>query len=112
LELVQLPGYEKRRVDELSGGQQQRVASPAPLPSNPPCYSSTSRFRISDVTSARSNARVARAGYAPWLDCGLRYTTIRKEAFALCDRISVMAGGRILQTGKPRDLTNIPRSYP
>ncbi len=26
LELVQLPGYEKRRVDELSGGQQQRVA--------------------------------------------------------------------------------------
>src|SRR5712664_200022 len=26
LELVQLPGYDKRRVDELSGGQQQRVA--------------------------------------------------------------------------------------
>src|SRR6266850_6956608 len=26
LELVQLPGYEQRRVDELSGGQQQRVA--------------------------------------------------------------------------------------
>jgi ABC-type Fe3+/spermidine/putrescine transport system ATPase subunit len=26
LELVQLPGYGKRAVDELSGGQQQRVA--------------------------------------------------------------------------------------
>lgn len=26
LDLVQLPGYEQRRVDELSGGQQQRVA--------------------------------------------------------------------------------------
>ncbi|HEY9502106.1 MAG TPA: ATP-binding cassette domain-containing protein, partial [Pyrinomonadaceae bacterium] len=26
LDLVQLPGYEKRRVDELSGGQQQRFA--------------------------------------------------------------------------------------
>ena len=26
LELVQLPKYERRRVDELSGGQQQRVA--------------------------------------------------------------------------------------
>src|ERR1051326_8722620 len=26
LELVQLPGYEKRAIDELSGGQQQRVA--------------------------------------------------------------------------------------
>jgi ABC-type proline/glycine betaine transport system ATPase subunit len=28
LELVQLPGYGKRAVDELSGGQQQRVANP------------------------------------------------------------------------------------
>ena len=26
LDLVQLPGYEKRRVNQLSGGQQQRVA--------------------------------------------------------------------------------------
>jgi ABC-type Fe3+/spermidine/putrescine transport system ATPase subunit len=26
VELVQLPGYENRKVDELSGGQQQRVA--------------------------------------------------------------------------------------
>jgi len=32
----------------------------------------------------------------------------QEEAFALCDRISVMAGGRILQTGKPRDLYEHP----
>jgi ABC-type Fe3+/spermidine/putrescine transport system ATPase subunit len=32
----------------------------------------------------------------------------QEEAFALCDRISVMAGGRILQTGRPRDLYEHP----
>ncbi len=32
----------------------------------------------------------------------------QEEAFALCDRISVMSGGRILQTGKPRDLYEHP----
>jgi len=46
LGLVQLPGYEKRRVDELSGGQQQRVALRAPSPSNLLSCSSTSRFQI------------------------------------------------------------------
>jgi len=32
----------------------------------------------------------------------------QEEAFALCDRISVMVGGRILQTGRPRDLYEHP----
>ena len=32
----------------------------------------------------------------------------QEEAFALCDRISVMGGGRILQTGAPRDLYEQP----
>jgi ABC-type Fe3+/spermidine/putrescine transport system ATPase subunit len=32
----------------------------------------------------------------------------QEEAFALCDRISVMMGGRILQTGKPRELYEHP----
>src|SRR5260370_35928051 len=35
LELVQLPGYDKRRVDELSGGQQQRVAIARAIASEP-----------------------------------------------------------------------------
>jgi iron(III) transport system ATP-binding protein len=32
----------------------------------------------------------------------------QEEAFALCDRISVMVGGRLLQTGRPRDLYEHP----
>jgi len=32
----------------------------------------------------------------------------QEEAFALCDRISVMVGGRLLQTGVPRELYEHP----
>ena len=35
LELVQLPGYEKRKPSELSGGQKQRVAIARSLVNNP-----------------------------------------------------------------------------
>lgn len=35
LELVQLPGYEKRKPSELSGGQKQRVAIARALINNP-----------------------------------------------------------------------------
>ena len=35
LELVQLPGYEKRKPSELSGGQRQRVAIARSLVNNP-----------------------------------------------------------------------------
>ncbi len=32
----------------------------------------------------------------------------QEEAFALCDRISVMVGGQLMQTGKPRELYEHP----
>ena len=32
----------------------------------------------------------------------------QEEAFALCDRISVMVGGRLMQTGRPRELYEEP----
>ena len=47
LELVQLPGYEKRAMDELSGGQQQRVAIARAIATRccwPPESSSIARF--------------------------------------------------------------------
>ena len=39
LELVQLPGYEKRKPSELSGGQRQRVAIARSLVNNPKLFS-------------------------------------------------------------------------
>jgi iron(III) transport system ATP-binding protein len=108
LELVQLPGYEKRRVDELSGGQQQRVAIARAIAIEPALLLFDEPLSNLDVTlreETRSELRelVGRLGLT-----AVYVTHDQEEAFALCDRISVMGGGRILQTGRPRDLYEHP----
>ena len=108
LELVQLPGYEKRRVDELSGGQQQRVAIARAIAIEPALLLFDEPLSNLDVAlreETRSELRelVNRLGLT-----AVYVTHDQEEAFALCDRISVMMGGRILQTGKPRELYEHP----
>src|SRR5215204_6227493 len=108
LELVQLPGYEKRAIDELSGGQQQRVAIARAIAIEPALLLFDEPLSNLDVTlreETRGELRelVTRLGLT-----AVYVTHDQEEAFALCDRISVMVGGRILQTGKPRDLYEHP----
>ena len=108
LELVQLPGYEKRRVDELSGGQQQRVAIARAIAIEPALLlfdEPLSNLDVSLREATRSELRelVARLGLT-----AVYVTHDQEEAFALCDRMSVMVGGHLLQTGKPRDLYDHP----
>ena len=108
LELVQLPGFEKRRVDKLSGGQQQRVAIARAIAIEPALLLFDEPLSNLDVTlreETRGELRelVSRLGLT-----AVYVTHDQEEAFALCDQISVMAGGRILQTGRPRDLYEHP----
>ena len=112
LELVQLPGYEKRRVDELSGGQQQRVAiaraiaiEPALLLFDEPL--SNLDVALREETRGELRQLVNRLGLT-----AVYVTHDQEEAFALCDRISVMMNGRILQTGQPRELYGRPAHIP
>jgi iron(III) transport system ATP-binding protein len=108
LELVQLPGYAKRRVDELSGGQQQRVAIARAIAIEPVLLlfdEPLSNLDVSLREETRSELRelVTRLGLT-----AVYVTHDQEEAFALCDRISVMVGGRLVQTGKPRELYEQP----
>lgn len=108
LELVQLPNYEKRRVDELSGGQQQRVAIARAIAIEPALLLFDEPLSNLDVTlreETRGELRelVTRLGLT-----AVYVTHDQEEAFALCDRISVMVGGQLLQTGAPRELYERP----
>src|SRR4029453_8857837 len=108
LELVQLPGYEKRRVDELSGGQQQRVAIARAIAIEPALLLFDEPLSNLDVT-LREETRGELRELVKRLGLTAVYVTHdQEEAFALCDRISVMVGGCILQTGRPRDLYEHP----
>jgi ABC-type Fe3+/spermidine/putrescine transport system ATPase subunit len=106
LELVQLPGYGKRAVDELSGGQQQRVAIARAIAIEPVLLlfdEPLSNLDVSLRESTRSELRelVTRLGLT-----AVYVTHDQEEAFALCDRISVMVGGKLMQTGRHASSTS------
>jgi len=108
LELVQLSGFDRRRVEELSGGQQQRVAiaravaiEPALLLFDEPL--SNLDVALREQTRGELRELVQRLGLT-----AVYVTHDQEEAFALCDRIAVMSSGRVMQTGAPRDLYERP----
>jgi ABC-type Fe3+/spermidine/putrescine transport system ATPase subunit len=108
LQMVQLPGYGKRAVDELSGGQQQRVAIARAIAIEPALLlfdEPLSNLDVSLREQTRSELRelVTRLGLT-----AVYVTHDQEEAFALCDRISVMVGGKLMQTGRPRELYEQP----
>jgi ABC-type Fe3+/spermidine/putrescine transport system ATPase subunit len=108
LELVQLPNYQKRRVDELSGGQQQRIAIARAVAIEPTLLLFDEPLSNLDVT-LREETRDELRELVNRLGLTAVYVTHdQDEAFALCDRISVMMGGHLLQTGKPRELYERP----
>jgi ABC-type Fe3+/spermidine/putrescine transport system ATPase subunit len=108
LELVQLPGYEKRAIDELSGGQQQRVAIARAIAIEPALLLFDEPLSNLDV-SLREETRGELRELVTRLGLTAVYVTHdQEEAFALCDRISVMVGGKLMQTGKPRELYDQP----
>jgi iron(III) transport system ATP-binding protein len=108
LALVQLPGFERRPVTELSGGQQQRVAIARAISIEPALLLFDEPLSNLDV-ALREETRGELRELVTKLGLTAVYVTHdQEEAFALCDRISVMSAGRILQTGEPRQLYEHP----
>ena len=108
LDLVQLPGYEKRSVAELSGGQQQRVAIARAIAIEPALLLFDEPLSNLDVT-LREETRGELRELVKRLGLTAVYVTHdQEEAFALCDRIAVMFQGQILQMGNPRELYEHP----
>ncbi|GAA1480868.1 ABC transporter ATP-binding protein [Gordonia sinesedis] len=104
LDLVRLPGYEKRSVGELSGGQAQRVALARALAPRP-------RLLLLDEPLAALDRRlrdrlalqigeIVRAAGIPTIVVTHDHT----EAALLADTISVMRAGSIVQTARPATL--------
>ncbi|MFG2297244.1 ABC transporter ATP-binding protein [Streptomyces sp. NPDC048603] len=110
LELVGLPGAERRAVASLSGGEQQRVAlaralapSPRLLMLDEPLGQLDRGLRERLVVELRS--LFSRLGTTV-----LAVTHDQGEAFALADRVVVMRDGRIAQVGTPLEVWQRPAS--
>jgi iron(III) transport system ATP-binding protein len=110
LELVQLPDFDARRVDELSGGQQQRVAIARAVAIEPSLLLFDEPLSNLDVALREDTRRELRALVKRLGLTAVYVTHDQDEAFALCDRIAVMSQGRVRQVGAPRELYDHPAS--
>lgn len=110
LDMVGLAGLGKRPVAQLSGGQQQRVALARALAQEPRIILLDEPFsnlnRELRDTLRESTADVLRTQGIT----AIFVTHDRHEAFALADRVSVIGGGRLLQTGTCRAIYERPVS--
>jgi iron(III) transport system ATP-binding protein len=108
LELVGLPGLERRYPSQLSGGQQQRVAIARALAISPGLLLLDEPLSALDALE-----RVRLRMEIHQLQKRLGVTTImvthdQEEALALADRIVVMNNGRIAQCGTPTEIYKHP----
>ncbi|MFG2878630.1 ABC transporter ATP-binding protein [Streptomyces sp. NPDC048337] len=110
LELVGLPGAQRRAVASLSGGEQQRVALARALAPSPRLLMLDEPLGQLD-RGLRERLVVELQGLFSRLGTTvLAVTHDQGEAFALADRVVVMRDGRIAQTGTPLEVWQRPAS--
>ena len=108
LELVRLPGFQKRRIWQLSGGQLQRVVlaralinRPAVLLLDEPLAALDRKLRREMQMELQSLQR----------EVGITFVLVthdQEEALSMSDTISIMRDGDIVQTGSPTELYDTP----
>lgn len=110
LELVGLPGLEKRYPDQLSGGQKQRIALARALAPNP-------ELLLLDEPFAAIDAKV-RKELRTWIRqmidkigiTSIFVTHDQDEALEVADEIVITNEGRVEQTGTPADIYMSPKT--
>jgi iron(III) transport system ATP-binding protein len=110
LELVNLGGYDKRYPHELSGGQQQRVALARALVVEPDTLLLDEPLSNLDANLREQMRFEVRRIHERTRVATVYVTHDQAEALVIADRIAVMHGGRIEQTGTPREIYERPLS--
>src|SRR5213080_3140638 len=110
LRVVSLEGFDRRRARQLSGGQQQRVALARALVNRPAALLLDEPLGALDV-KLRKQMQLELKRIQHELGTTFVYVTHdQEEALAMSDRIAVMNGGRVEQTGSPSEIYEHPRT--
>jgi molybdate transport system ATP-binding protein len=110
LEWVGLAEHAGSRPRALSGGQAQRVALARAMVSDPRLLLLDEPLAALDAATRTEVRRDLRRHLASFDGTRLLVTHDPLEAMALADRLIVLEGGRVTQTGNPDDVSAQPRS--
>jgi ABC-type Fe3+/spermidine/putrescine transport system ATPase subunit len=111
LALVDLAGFELRRIDALSGGQQQRVALARALAPEPRLLLLDEPLSNLDPALRERTRRELRGAIEAVGITTVLVTHEQDEAFALGDRIALLRDGRLEQVGTAPDLYEEPATH-
>lgn len=108
LELVRLPGYEKRSPRQLSGGQQQRVALARALVKRPEVLLLDEPLGALDLKLRKEMQSELKRLQR---EIGITFIFVthdQEEALTMSDRIAVMSSGQALQIGTAGEIYEQP----
>ena len=108
LALVNLKGFERRRVSTLSGGQQQRVAIARALVNQPKVLLLDEPLAALDLKLRKDMQNELKNIQHQTGITFIFVTHDQEEALSMSDTVVVMANGRIQQIGTPTDIYNEP----
>ena len=110
LELVDLPGFDRRKPSQLSGGQQQRVALARALVNQPKLLLLDEPLGALDL-KLRKQMQLELKRIQQEVGITFIYVTHdQEEAMTMSNRLAVMRHGKIEQIGPPEDVYENPQT--
>ena len=110
LKMVELEGFEHRRIEQLSGGQQQRIALARALVIAPQILLFDEPLSNLDTNLRRTMREMIRHLQQKLGITVLYVTHDQTEAFAVSDAVVVINQGNVEQIGSPNTLYHHPTS--
>ena len=110
LEVVNLKGFERRRISQLSGGQQQRVAIARALVNRPKVLLLDEPLGALDLRLRKDMQNELKRIQQAMEITFIFVTHDQEEALSMSDTVVVMDKGRIQQIGTPEDIYNEPKN--
>ena len=110
LKLVNLEGFENRKISTLSGGQQQRIAIARAIANRPKVLLLDEPLAALDLKLRKDMQKELRRMQKQLGITFVFVTHDQEEALTMSDRVVVMDKGKIQQVGTPQDIYNEPKN--